>query len=320
MVLRIGTFDNATGGNTLYKALTHPRAAQPGQALLAALADNAPVAIYDPGGAISAFAELFSLFEIEIAGVYVPQVERFGSRILDRAAELVPKLSDSGGRSVFVVAFDAERLIAQIEPYLPRGARVFSLDMMRIPPDRLTNRRAYLDPLNFATNFAFFRDTDALHTRLVTANYWSSYGADAVTCWMTLFGADGATLAEWCAKRGPGAGAIILDSREIRARFRLARILRPAVSPCGRSGRARCRQVRSRHLRRWRRRPGRRRRSVTFRDARRQCVAGGSLCGPPGAGTRRASCALGSEQPSDTDPARRDRLEPDGRRSGSAVC
>ena len=221
MVLRIGTFDNATGGNTLYKALTHPRAAQPGQALLAALADNAPVAIYDPGGAISAFAELFSLFEIEIAGVYVPQVERFGSKILGRAAEPVSKLSDSGGRSVFVVAFDAERLIAQLEPYLPRGARVFSLDMMRIPPDRLTNRRAYLDPLNFATNFAFFRDTDALHTRLVTANYWSSYGADAVTCWMTLFGADGAILAEWCAERGPGAGAIILDSREIRARFRL---------------------------------------------------------------------------------------------------
>ena len=221
MVLRIGTFDNATGGNTLYKALTHPRASQPGQALLASLADNAPVAIYDPGGAISAFTELFSLFEIEIAGVYVPQVERFGSKILGRAAEPVPKLSDSGGHSVFVIAFDAERLIAQLEPYLPRGARVFSLDMMRIPPDRLTNRLAYLDPLNFATNFAFFRDTDALHTRLVTANYWSSYGADAVTCWMTLFGADGAILAEWCAKRGPGAGAIILDSREIRARFRL---------------------------------------------------------------------------------------------------
>ncbi len=222
MVLRIGTFDNATGGNTLYKALTHPRAAHPGQALLVALADNAPVAICDPGGAISAFAELFGLFEIEIAGVYVPQVERFGTKILGRAAEPVSKLADSGGRSVFVAAFDAERLIAQLEPYLPRGARVFSLDMMRIPPDRLTNRRAYLDPLNFATNFAFFRDTDALHTQLVTANYWSSYGADAVTCWMTLFGADGAILAEWCAERGPGAGTIILDSREIRARFRLS--------------------------------------------------------------------------------------------------
>ena len=58
---------------------------------------------------------------------------------------------------------------------------------MRIPADRLTNRRSYLDPLNFATNFAFFRDAGGLHTRLVTANYWSGYGAGAVTCWMTLF-------------------------------------------------------------------------------------------------------------------------------------
>ena len=85
MALRIGTFDNATGGNTLYKALTHPRAAQPARALLDSLADNAPVAIYDPDGAISAFAELFGLAEIEIAGVYVQQVERFGSQILGLA-------------------------------------------------------------------------------------------------------------------------------------------------------------------------------------------------------------------------------------------
>ena len=48
---------------------------------------------------------------------------------------------------------------------------------MRIPEARLTNRRAYLDPLNFATNFALFRDTGTLHTRLVTANYWSGYGS-----------------------------------------------------------------------------------------------------------------------------------------------
>ena len=35
---------------------------------------------------------------------------------------------------------------------------------MRLPAERLTNRRVYLDPLNFATNFAFFRDTgDVAH-------------------------------------------------------------------------------------------------------------------------------------------------------------
>jgi hypothetical protein len=221
MALRIETFDNATGGNTLYKALTHPRAVRPARALLAALADGGPVAIVDPGGAVSAFAELFGLAGVEIAGVYVQQVERFGSEVLGRAAQPVTGLAGSGARSVFVAAFDAERLIAQLEPYLPKGAATFSLDAMRIPPDRLTNRRAYLDPLNFATNFAFFRDTGRLHTRLATANYWSSYGAGSVTCWMTLFDGDGAVLAEWCENCGPAAHGIVLDSREIRARFRL---------------------------------------------------------------------------------------------------
>ena len=221
MALRIETFDNATGGNTLYKALTHPSAAQLARALLAALADNPPVAIVDPAGAISAFAELFGFAGIEISGVYVQQVERFGSRILGRTAEPVTALANSDARSVFVAAFDAERLGTQLEPYLPQGVRSFSLDTMRIPPDRLTNHRVYLDPLNFATNFAFFRDAGGLHTRLVTANYWSSYGAGSVTCWLTLFGDDGEILAEWCERRGAGAGAIIFDSREIRARFRL---------------------------------------------------------------------------------------------------
>jgi hypothetical protein len=221
MALRIETFDNATGGNTLYKALTHPRAARPARALLAALAGDGPVAIVDPGGAVSAFVELFGVAGIEIAGVYVQQVERLGSRVLGRAAEPVTTLGGSGARSVFVAAFDAERLIAQLGPYLPQGARAVSLDAMRIPSDRLTNRRTYLDPLNFATNFAFFRDTDSLHTRLATANYWSSYGGGAVTCWMTLFDGGGDVLAEWCESGGPAAHGIVLDSREIRARFRL---------------------------------------------------------------------------------------------------
>jgi hypothetical protein len=221
MALRIETFDSATGGNTLYKALTHPRAAQPARALLAALGDNPPVAIVDAAGAISAFAELFGFAGIEIAGVYVQQVERLGSQILGRAAEPVTGLADSDARSVFVAAFDAERLIAQLGPYLPPSVRTVSLDIMRIPPDRLTNRRVYLDPLNFATNFAFFRDADGLHTRLVTANYWSRYGPGSVTCWLTLFGDDGEILAEWCERPGAEAGAIILDSREIRARFSL---------------------------------------------------------------------------------------------------
>jgi hypothetical protein len=221
MVLRIETFNNATGGNTLYKALTHPSATWPAQELLRALADNSPVAICDPSGAVEPFDELFGLGGIEIAGIFVQRIERLGSRVLGRSAAPISELADSAARSIFVAAFDAERLTAQLQPFLPEGAQIFSLDAMRIPATRLTNCRSYLDPLNFATNFAFFRDSERLHTRLATANYWSGYGSQAVTCWLTLFGETGEILAEWCESCGPAVGSIVLDSREIRARFGL---------------------------------------------------------------------------------------------------
>jgi hypothetical protein len=220
MGLRIDTFSNATGGNTLYKALTHPRAAGPARNLVRALADHGPVAIVDPSGAAEAFAELFPLDGVAIAGVYVQDIERLGRCVLGRPAAPVTELGRSGARSIFIATFEAARLGAQLASFVPEAPR-FSLDAMRIPPERLTNRLDYLDPLNFATNFAFFRDTEQLHTRLVTANYWSGYGGGIVTCWLTLFGDDGAVLAEWCETCGPAAEAIVLDSREIRARFGL---------------------------------------------------------------------------------------------------
>jgi hypothetical protein len=221
MALRIETFDNVRGGNTLYKALTHPRAARLGHALVSALRRNTPLAVYDPGGAADAFNEIFSLDGIEIAGSYVQQAARIGELVLGRAAAPVTELCGSAARAVLIAAFDAGRMIAQLQPYFPDAAQVFSLDAIRIPDDRLTNRGIYLDKLNFATNFAFFRDGDGLHTRLTTVNYWSGYGAGMVTCWMTLFAGDGEILAEWCESAGPAADTIVLDSREVRARFRL---------------------------------------------------------------------------------------------------
>jgi hypothetical protein len=180
-----------------------------------------PIAVYDPDGAADAFNEIFNLDEVEIAGTYVQQTSRIGEHVLGRAAAPITELGDSAARAVFIAAFDADRMIAQLQPCFPDGARAFSLDAMRIPGDRLTNRTHYLDKLNFATNFAFFRDADSLHTRLVTVNYWSGYGAQTVTGWMTLFAGDGEVLAEWCESFGSADNVIVLDSREIRARFRL---------------------------------------------------------------------------------------------------
>src|SRR5206468_586867 len=66
-----------------------------------------------------------------------------------------------------------------------------------------------------------FRDTATLHTRLVTANYWSGYGSPAVTCRLTLFDGDGAVIAEWAESCGSEGGAIAIDSRWVRGQFGL---------------------------------------------------------------------------------------------------
>jgi hypothetical protein len=219
MALRIDTFDNVRGGNTLYKALTHPHAAKGGRTIVRQLADCGPTAIIDPLGAAAAFAEIFPLREVEIAGVFVQDVARIGEDVLGHRTRPVTDLAGSNAASILIASFDAERLRQQLAPFLPTGARALGLDAMRIPDERLSNCRRYLDPLNFATNFAFFRDSGALHTRLVTANYWKGYGAAEVTCWFTLFDGDGAVLADWsepCA-----GGAIVVDSRAVRARFGL---------------------------------------------------------------------------------------------------
>ena len=219
MALRIETFDNSRGGNTLYKALTHPAAAAPAQALLARLERSGPVAVYDPSGAIDAFDAIFGLDKISILGAYVQQIARIGTGILGLPALPVTELPRSHARTILIAAFDAGRILAQLQPYLPAHTEVLSLDAIRIAEDRLTNRSAYLDQLNFATNFAFFRDANGLHTRLTTANYWSGYGAGAVTCWMTLFAGNGAVLAEWCERIAASASGIVIDSRDVRRRF-----------------------------------------------------------------------------------------------------
>jgi len=221
MALRIDTFDNLRGGNTLYKALTHPHAAAPAHALLARLASAAPTAIIDPDGAAEGFAEIYGLEGIAIAGIYVQDAARIGAMVLGHRALPLTALAECRARSVLVAGFDADRLAGQLQPYLPAGAQILSLDAMRIPEARLTNRRAYLDPLNFATNFALFRDTATLHTRLVTANYWSGYGSPDVTCWLTLFDGDGAVIAEWAESYGDEGGAIAIDSRRVREQFGL---------------------------------------------------------------------------------------------------
>jgi hypothetical protein len=220
MQLRIETFNNSRGGNSFFKAVTHPLAARRAPDLLRRLA-AAPLAVYDPEGRIEGLAEIYGLAALPVAGCYVQDFAAVGQPLLGRPAEPVVALRSSGATTVFIAAFDASRAADHIRHLLPPGAAVVTLDALRLPDTLLTNPQRYLDPLNFATNFVFFRDAGGHATRLVSANYWAGYGGAARKLWLLLLGENGETLAEWEEPLPAGQAAIVIDSGAVRRRFAL---------------------------------------------------------------------------------------------------
>ncbi|HEY1505058.1 MAG TPA: hypothetical protein VGF92_12205 [Stellaceae bacterium] len=219
-MLRIETFDNKSGGNAFFKAVTHPLAAAAAPDLLQRLKEGR-CAIYDVEGQVDALAELYELSAVDLAGCFVQDATQISRKVLGKAAQPVTALEHSDARIVFVAGFDGERAIAHIRHLLPAGATVVSLDALRLPESIVPRSRRYLDPLNFATNFVFFREQHGLSTRLVTANYWSGYGTNALKLWLLLFDASGKPIAEWTEEIAPGASAIVIDSQAVRHRFAL---------------------------------------------------------------------------------------------------
>ena len=105
---------------------------------------------------------------------------------------------------------------------LPAGARIVTLDEARIPDAMLSVPSRYLDKLNFATNFVFFRDDDRMATRLVSANYWSNYRCRAGAAMGSSV--QRRRCARWRHGSKPlpdNGGGFSIDSREVRARFDL---------------------------------------------------------------------------------------------------
>jgi hypothetical protein len=215
-MLNIQTFDAQAGGNVIYKALAHPLAAEAIARLYAGM--TAPVAIYDPGGIADA---LLAMYPSAVDMVFVHDVNLVGQLRAGQTARALTGLPTSGARTVLIAAFDAERTAARIRPMLPAGARIVTLDEARLPAAMLSVPGRYLDKLNFATNFVFFRDDDRMATRLVSANYWANHGAATVRLWIRLFGADGGALATWEETLPENGGGFAIDSRQVRQRFGL---------------------------------------------------------------------------------------------------
>jgi hypothetical protein len=219
-MLDITTFDARAGGNVLYKALAHPLAAEAISRLYTKLAAAGPVAIVDPENYAAALLALHPDAPA-IEGVYVQDVQAVGSVRAGHVARPLDDLPEARAASVLIAAFDAGRLRGWVQPLLPAGATLVTLDEAKLPEALLTNPRRYLDRLNFATNYAFFREANGLSTRLVTANYWATYGAQKVRLWLRLFDGAGQPLATWEDEVPDGAAGIAIDSSDVRARFGL---------------------------------------------------------------------------------------------------
>ncbi len=74
-MLKIETFDNKSGGNAFFKAVTHPLAAAAAPDLLRRLKEGR-CAVYDLEGQVDALAELYDFGGLDLAGCFVQDVTR----------------------------------------------------------------------------------------------------------------------------------------------------------------------------------------------------------------------------------------------------
>lgn len=221
MPLKISTFKNGVGGNILYKAISHPLAGESVDSFLEPLKKAGPVAIFDPHDALDTFCALYPIDCLDIAGVYVQKVERLGQQIWGHTTRPITELGDRPFGALLVASFDDKKPLKDLEPILPKDTRRFNFSPLRLPQELLTDTSNYLADINFATNFAFFRDEGPRHTRITTAAYWNRYGAAGVKLWCRLLDGDGTPIATWWQDVKEGESSIIIDSRDVRRRFDL---------------------------------------------------------------------------------------------------
>ncbi len=220
MAIPIETFSNVAGGNAFYKAITHPLITAAARELVAKLDASASVALYDPQRLLAGFDAFYPLDRLGIAGLFVQDAEQIGRAFRGQTARPVTELPSCDADTVLIAAFDSKATEQHLRQFAGR-AELVSFDCLRLPGTMLSDRSRYLSNLNFATNFAFFRDTPGHHTRLTTVNYWAGYGGKAETIRFILFGGDGAVLADWSAALPGANGVVTLDSREVRKTFDL---------------------------------------------------------------------------------------------------
>ncbi|GAP24354.1 hypothetical protein GLF_1236 [Gluconobacter frateurii NBRC 101659] len=217
-MLDIRTF-GPQGGNVLYKALAHPLAAE-GLTRMEQDFAGQTIAIYDPEDTVRTLVALYPGLRPSVVLVHdteqVGQPDEFGG-----TRKALVDLPHVDADIILALSFDDAKMRGRLGSLL-NGRDLYTLAPARLPDDMIVRGRPYLDKLNFATNFAFFRDDDRFSTRIVTANYWSNYGAQNLRYWLRLYDGTGKIIAQWEQPVEHAGAGITIDSADIRKRFGLA--------------------------------------------------------------------------------------------------
>ncbi len=220
--LRIETFDQRGGGHPFFKAIGHPFVRDKIAALKEQLQAKNRIGILDPFGCMNSFLAIHPFSDLPFVDAYVQDYKDIGKSVAGITAKPITALKDAEIDCLFIIAFDSQRLQHQLPALVPKQIEVISLDHIRLPDELLSNQRQYLSPLNFATNFAFFRADKKLYTRITTANYWSSYnGRKPIELQLLLLDEQGKKIIQWEQSYETPGETIVLDSREIQQRFNL---------------------------------------------------------------------------------------------------
>jgi len=216
-MLDIRTF-GPQGGNVLYKALAHPLAAEALTRMEKAFAGQT-IVIYDPEDTVRTLVALYPGLKPSVVLVHdteqVGQPDGFGG-----AKQALLELPHTEADIILALSFDDAKMRGRLGKLL-NGRTLHTLAPARLPDDMIVRGRPYLDKLNFATNFAFFRDDDQFSTRIVTANYWSNYGSQDLRYWLRLYDQSGQVIAQWEQPVTQSGAGITIDSAQIRERFSL---------------------------------------------------------------------------------------------------
>lgn len=218
MALNIQTFTQQKP-SSFFKALGHPKTTTNLEQLKKTLESFPELAIYDPQGWVEDFLALTNIKSpIHLYKQDVETLNKTYNGIKPKPITFFPHGNHS---HLLLLTFDEKPYRDHIQHLLPTGCEILSLESCKLPLSLTTDQNTYLTDLNFATNFAFFREQDGWHTRIATANYWHKYGSKSAKIFFMLFDERGSLLHEWEDPLENCLHSIIVDSQDIKKRFNL---------------------------------------------------------------------------------------------------